>query len=129
MLIDAERAGDLEGAISVASIAELHFGVSKATDSGERARRIQRLGVIESTFGPIPIDSAIGREWGRLAAAVVEHGGQPRRRALDLLIASTANVQGVPLLTLNISDFKIIEDLVTVRSPDQITASAAPRGR
>jgi toxin FitB len=40
---------DLAGAISTASLAELHFGVLVARDEDERARRAQRLGVVEAT--------------------------------------------------------------------------------
>jgi predicted nucleic acid-binding protein len=117
VLIGAEAPGALEGAISAASLAELHFGVLAAGDTDERARRAQRLGVIEATFDPLPIDAAVAREWGRLAAAVGERGGQPRRRAMDLAIAATANVARVPLITHDAADFGLIEDLVSVRSP------------
>ena len=117
VLIGAESPGELEGAISAASLAELHFGVLAGGDADERARRAQRLGVIEATFDPLPIDAAVAREWGRLAAAVRERGGQPRRRAMDLAIAATANVAGVPLLTHDDADFQLIDDLVSVRSP------------
>lgn len=117
VLIDAEAAGELEAAISAASLAELHFGVLVARDADERARRAQRLGVIEATFDPLPIDAAVAREWGRLAAAVTERGGQPRRRTMDLAIAATANVAGVPLMTHNAGDFQLIEDLVQIRTP------------
>jgi predicted nucleic acid-binding protein len=44
-------------------------------------------------------------------------GGQPRRRAMDLAIAATANVNKVHLITHNVTDFKIIEDLVDVHAP------------
>ncbi len=117
ILIGAESPGDLEGAISAASLAELHFGVLVATGDDERARRSQRLGVVEATFDPLPVDAAVAREWGRLAAAVVSRGGKPRRRALDLVIAATANVHNVPLLTLNPKDFALIDDLVDARAP------------
>ena len=117
ILIGATSPGDLEGAISAASLAELHFGVLVARDADERARRAQRLGVIEATFDPLPIDAAVAREWGRLAAAVAERGGQPRRRAVDLAIAATANVAAVPLLTGNADDFELISDLVAVETP------------
>ncbi|HZQ16295.1 MAG TPA: PIN domain-containing protein [Gaiellaceae bacterium] len=117
VLIGAESPGDLEGAISSASLAELHFGVLVAEEEDERARRSQRLGVIEATFDPLPVDAAVAREWGRLAAAVVSRGGKPRRRALDLVIAATANVHNVPLLTLNAKDFALIDDLVDARAP------------
>jgi predicted nucleic acid-binding protein len=38
-----------------------------------------------------------------------------RRRSFDLAIVATANVHGVPLLTLNDADLELIEDLVDVR--------------
>jgi predicted nucleic acid-binding protein len=117
VLVGAESPGDLEGAISAASLAELHFGVLVADAEDERARRAQRLGVIEATFDPLPVDAAVAREWGRLAAAIVNRGGKPRRRALDLVVAATATAHGVPLLTLNPKDFLLIADLVDVRAP------------
>jgi len=116
VLIGAEGPGDLEGAISVVSIAELHFGllVAEEMDPDERARRAQRLAVIEATFDPLPMDAAVAREWGRLAAAIVQRGGQPRRRSMDLAIAATANVHDVSLLTADPDDLAIIDDLVSV---------------
>jgi hypothetical protein len=117
VLIGAGLAADVEAAISVASLAELHFGVLVATDPDERALRAQRLGVLEATFDPLPVDAAVAREWGRLAAAVAERGGQPRRRAVDLVIAATANVHDVPLLTTDTADLAIIDDLVNVQTP------------
>lgn len=116
VLIGADAPEELEGAISAASLAELHFGALLAREPEERARRAQRLGAIEATFDPIPVDAAVAREWGRLAAAVAERGGQPWRRAVDLVIAATANVHGVALLTADTADLAIIEDLVEVQS-------------
>lgn len=117
VLIGTESPGELEGAISAASLAELHFGVLVAGSDDERARRAQRLGIIEATFDPLPVDAAVAREWGRLAAALVTRGGKPRRRAVDLVIAATANVHQVPLLTWNAKDFTLLADLVDVREP------------
>jgi predicted nucleic acid-binding protein len=117
VLIGAASPGELEGGISAASLAELHFGVLIASSDDERARRSQRLGVVEATFDPLPIDPAVAREWGRLAAALVGRGGKPRRRAVDLAIAATANVHQVPLLTWNAKDFSLLSDLVDVREP------------
>ncbi len=116
VLIGAADPGVLEGAISAASLAELHFGSLVAADPDERARRAVRLAVIEATFDPIPVDAPVAREWGRLAAAVDERGGKPRRRAIDLAIAATANVNGVPLLTSDIADFAIVDDLIELQS-------------
>jgi predicted nucleic acid-binding protein len=117
VLIGATSPGDVEVAISAASLAELHFGALVARDADERGRRALRLGVVEATFDPLPVDAAVAREWGRLAAAVAERGGRPRRRAMDLAIAATANVAGVPLLTHNVRDFQVISDLVDARVP------------
>jgi hypothetical protein len=104
-------------AISSVSLSELHFGVLVAADDEARATRLRRLAVIEDAFDPLPFDAVAARECGRLHAAVVQRGGRPRRRAFDLAIAATANVHGVPLLTRNVADFKLIDDLVDVRSP------------
>jgi len=117
VLIGAESGPDDEAAISVVSLTELHFGVLIAPDDDARAYRVRRLGVIESHFDALPFDAAAARECGRLHAAVAQRGGQPRRRAFDLAIAATANVHGVPLLTYNSKDFRIIRDLVDVQSP------------
>ena len=117
VLIGADAPGDVEAAISVASITELHFGVLVAEDDDERARRTDRLAAIEAAFDPLPISVEVARAWGRLAAAVTLRGGNPRRRQIDLAIAATATVEKVPLLTYNLADFEIIKDLVDARQP------------
>jgi predicted nucleic acid-binding protein len=117
VLIGAEAGPDDDTAISVVSLTELHFGVLVASDEETRSDRLRRLGVIESHFDALPFNAAAARECGRLHAAVAQRGGQPRRRAFDLAIAATANVNGVPLLTYDGKDFQIIEDLVDIRSP------------
>ncbi|MHB1583766.1 MAG: PIN domain-containing protein [Acidimicrobiales bacterium] len=111
---------DVEAAISVVSITELHFGVLVADDDDERARRTARLSVVEATFDPLPVTVEVARAWGQLAAAVARRGGKPRRRRIDLAIAATAQVEGVPLLTENIGDFHIIDDLVDARRPSDV---------
>lgn len=126
VLISDTAPENVEAGISVASMAELHFGVLIAADDDDRGRRMQRLGAIESTFDPLPITAEVAREWGRLAAAVSGRGGQPRKRAMDLAIAATATVHRVPLLTENTSDFTIISDLVDARLPANVEPPAAP---
>lgn len=118
VLIGAEPPlGEVEAAISVASITELHFGVLVAEDADERARRTARLAAVEATFDPLPISTEVARVWGQLAAAVARRGGNPRRRQIDLAIAATAKVEDVPLLTANVAAFQIIADLVDARRP------------
>jgi len=117
VLIGADAPSGVDAAISAASLAELHFGVLVARDEQERARRLQRLAAIEATFEPLPVDGAVARESGRLAAAVHGRGGKPRGRAIDLAIAATASVHGVPLLTRGVDDLRILGDLVDARKP------------
>lgn len=119
VLIGGETPVGIEGAISTASIAELQFGVLVAKDEIERGLRAVRLGTIEASFDPLPVDAVVAREWSRLAAAIVDRGGQPRRRGMDLVIAATANVHQVPLMTANVRDFAIIDDLVEVIEPNR----------
>jgi predicted nucleic acid-binding protein len=117
VLIAAESGPEEDTAISVVSLVELHFGVLVAADDDTRARRVRRLGIVEQHFDALDFNGAAARECGRLHAAVAQRGGQLRRRGLDLAIAATASVHGVPLLTYNAKDFKIIDDLVDVSSP------------
>lgn len=116
VLIAGETGPEEDAAISVASLTELHFGVLVAPDDDARARRMRRLAIVEDRFDALPFETEAARECGRLHAAVSQRGGQPRRRALDLAIAATANVHRVALLTHNAEDFEIIEDLVEIRT-------------
>ena len=113
---DAVPAG-VEASISVATISELHFGVLVAAAPEERSRRLQRLASVEATFDPLPVTVEVARTWGRLASEVSLRGGDPRRRQVDLAIAATALAEGVPLLTFDLADLTIIEDLVDARHP------------
>ena len=106
--------GDL--AISAASRAELHFGVLVTTDSSTRAERLRRLSFLQRSFDALPIDDEVAAQYGRLAAAVVDAGRQPRSRAMDLLIAATAVAHNARLYTRNASDLIGIEHLVDIFS-------------
>ena len=115
MLLDADIAplpGEL--AISTASLAELHFGVLIARDDQVRADRLRRLGLIESQFHALPIDSAVAREYGHLAAAVSATSRQPRARVMDLLIAATAAAHHASLYTRNPDDLRGLDHLLTI---------------
>jgi predicted nucleic acid-binding protein len=56
----------------------------------------------------------LGETWVALASLSVERGLQPRRRAVDLLIAATAKALGLPLITLD-QDLLALADVVDVR--------------
>jgi predicted nucleic acid-binding protein len=114
----ATDVGPLEGelAISAITLAEMHFGVLVAKASGVRAERLRRLLVLQRTFDALPLDDAVAASYGRVAAAVVDAGRQPRARSMDLLIAATAHAHSARLYTRNIDDFHGLDDLVDVVS-------------
>jgi len=106
----------LEGelAISAVSLAELHFGVLVTVDPARRAERLRRLTMLQRTFDAIPVDDSVATSYGQLAAALVSHGRQPRRRVMDLLIAATAHAHGAVLYTRNGSDLTGLSGLVDI---------------
>ncbi|MGB8385618.1 MAG: type II toxin-antitoxin system VapC family toxin [Dermatophilaceae bacterium] len=101
-------------AISAVTLAELHYGVLVAKTSQVRAERLRRLSVLQQHFDALPVDKAVAVSYGRLAAAVVDAGRQPRRRVMDLLIAATAHAHGARLYTRNPGDFDGLDDLIDV---------------
>ncbi len=101
-----------ELAVSVVSLAELHFGVLLAADDDERARRLSRLSALQRRFDPLPVDEAVAESYGLLAARVVKAGRKPRARVMDLLIAATAHAHGATLYTRNADDLRGLEGLV-----------------
>lgn len=103
-----------ELAISAATVAELHFGVLVAGDPAVRAERLRRLTAMQHFFDALPVDDAVAASYGRLAAAVVAAGRQPRTRTMDLLIAATAHAHDARLYTRNAADFAGLEKLVEV---------------
>ena len=108
-----------EMAISAVTLAELSAGVhlvrgDDAQARAERARRTDVLQRAEGEFEPIPFDGEAARAFGRISAAVRASGRAPRRRVADLMIASVAAANGLPLYTTNPADFTGLAGLVTV---------------
>ena len=104
-----------EGAISAATLAELHFRVHLAKSDQARRDRIRRLAEIEARFEPLPVDAAVARSYGSLAHTVLTAGRKPRARVMDILIAATAHAHGVALFTRDRNDFDVFDGLVEVR--------------
>ena len=107
---------ELEGelAISVASLAELHFGVLITADAAVRAERLRRLSELQRKFDALPVDDDVAISYGQLAASVANTGRQPRSRVMDLLIAATAHVHNARLYTRNAADLVGIEHLIEI---------------
>jgi predicted nucleic acid-binding protein len=121
--IDVDQLPD-EVAISAVTLAELSAGVHLVAESdvaggAERARRMEVLQRTEAEFDPLPFDADAARVFGRISAAVAAAGRTPRRRLADLMIASIAAANGLPLYTTNPSDYvglgAIVEIVPVVR--------------
>jgi predicted nucleic acid-binding protein len=112
----ATDVASIEGelAVSVASLAELHFGALVTDDQAIRAERLRRLALIEHLYTPLPVDGVVARSYGRLAAEVARSGRQPRARITDLLIAATAHAYDAALVTRNVRDVRGFEHLVKI---------------
>jgi len=103
-----------EASVSAVTMAELSAGPHATDEPDERARRQDRLQRLESWVEPIPFDGDCARAFGRIYAAVLSTGRQPRRRMADLLTAATALAVGLPLYTRNADDFRGLEHILTV---------------
>lgn len=104
-----------EAAISVATLAELNFGVHAVRSASARKARIRRLTEVESRFDALPIDESGGRAYGALPHTLVSKKRSPRARVMDLLIAATAQVHEVPPYTRKADDFAPFRNAIEVR--------------
>jgi hypothetical protein len=100
--------------ISAITLAELSAGPHHTSDPDERARRLDVLQRAESQFDPLPFDAEAARVFGRVTAAVLAAGRKPRPRVPDLMIASVAIANQLPLYSTNLDDFAGLDQLLTV---------------
>lgn len=103
-----------ESAISAVTLAELAAGPHATESKDERARRQDRLQWATSTWDPFAFDAECARMYGRMFAAARAAGQSSRARLADLLIASTAAANGLPLYTRNPSDFVALKRILKV---------------
>jgi toxin FitB len=97
---------DGEFVVSAITIAELNAGIVAARDPIKLADRVAKLHWLAGTVDVIPYSEVAARRYGELYAMVQAIGRNPRRRQMDLLIASVAVAHELPLVTRNADDFK-----------------------
>jgi predicted nucleic acid-binding protein len=78
-------------------------------DSGAMLRDVQAGQTLIVTRNGVPVDVEAARTYGRVFAATKAAGRSSRTRFADLLIASTAAANGLPLYTRNAADFAGLE--------------------
>ncbi len=104
-----------EAIITAISLAELAAGPHAAQDLTERALRQDRLQAVEAAFEALPFDAAAARAYGRVYALESAGGRKPRgARTIDLLIASIAVAQNIPLYTRNAADFANLASILDI---------------
>jgi predicted nucleic acid-binding protein len=99
-------------AVSVVTIGELELGVLAAADETARALRGDTLALAREA-DPVPVNEAVMSAWARLVADCRQAGVHRTVKLTDALIAATAVVHGLPVVTQD-GDF------------DQIAAAHSP---
>jgi predicted nucleic acid-binding protein len=85
-------------AVSVVTIGELELGVLAAVDGTTLARRADTLALAREA-DPIPVSEAVMSAWARLVVDCRRAGVHRTVRLTDALIAATAVVHGLPVVT------------------------------
>jgi toxin FitB len=92
--------------LSVITLGELRKGAERLAD-GRRRDRLDRwlTGDLPGRFGGrvLPVDAVVADEWGRVLARA-GHAGSPVGGS-DALIAATAKVHGLQIVTRNVRHF------------------------
>lgn len=91
--------------LSVLTLGELRKGAAKAADPARREairRWIDEEIAVTFADAILPVDLAVAERWGSLCGEA-ERRGRPRP-AIDALLAATALVHGLTLVTRNVSD-------------------------
>ena len=103
-----------EAALTTVTLAELAAGPHAAVSAVERASRQERLQWAEANFDGLPFDGAAARSYGRIYALIRTAHRRPRGRFADLMIASIAVANRLPVYTRNPADFEDLDSMVTV---------------
>jgi predicted nucleic acid-binding protein len=100
-----EAAADAQLYLSVLSLGEIRKGIDRLPAGARRTRLTTWLEAdVLAWFGArlLSIDGVVADRWGRLLAA-----SERSLPAIDSLLAATALVHGLTLVTRNVADFEI----------------------
>jgi len=97
---------ELELAIDAIVFSELAMGVESLPKGRKRARLEEWFEALRETIECLPWDASTGREWARLVVDLRRRG---RKMPLfDSMIAATAGVHGLTIVTRNARDFESV---------------------
>lgn len=103
--------------ISAMTLGELSAGTHTTSNVTERGRRQMQVQTAEALFDPLPFDAAAARAFGRVVGDLHAAGRKAAVRTKDAVIAATALANNLPLYTVNVRDYRGIEDLIVVGVP------------
>ncbi len=88
--------------VSAVTVGEIQAGIEiTRTQDAEKAKKIELwLDAVEQSYGVLPADSAVFRRWAQLMHR------RPDHHIEDALIAATALVRGLTVVTRNVNDFE-----------------------
>ena len=101
-----ESLDDEDTFLSVVTLGELAGGVARLEQGRRRRELMAWLDGLETHFADriLPIDLGTARIWGELDALAQSAGR--RASATDGMIAATARVHGLHVMTRNVADFE-----------------------
>jgi hypothetical protein len=90
--------------LAAVTLAEIQAGIEMTRrQDAEKAREIEAwLDQVEASYSVLPADGRVFREWGRLMAR------RPDTEIEDALIAATAIVHGLTVVTRNSRHFRLL---------------------
>lgn len=91
--------------LSVLSLGEIKKGVEQLPDGKKKRQLLRDYGALRSRFALriLPVTDLVAERWGELAASANRSGAH--LHVVDGLIAATALVFGVTVVTRNVADF------------------------
>ena len=100
-----QAADDADLHLSAVTLGELQSGIelTRARDPAKAAALQRWLDALEGQYAVLPMDGRTFREWARLMHARSETLYE------DAMIAATARVHGLTVVTRNVADFRVFD--------------------